>query len=205
MAAAGSTAKTPKHFRSPAAFRRWLGANHATADELWLGFWNKKSGRGGLTYPEAVDELLCFGWIDGVKKKVDDERYTNRITPRKPRSKWSDANLRRYGELDAEGRIAEPGRAARARFDPSKHTPYSFEGKATELSPDLRAEFQAHAEAWRSFRDQPPGYRRTAIHWVMSAKRAATRERRLRQLVEVSSRGGRLPQISGRRARPSRP
>jgi len=197
---AGEKAQDPRHFPSAGEFRRWLEKHHATVEELWLGFYNKKSGRGGLSYPEAVDELLCFGWIDGVKKKVDDERYTNRITPRKTRSKWSDANLRRYEELDAEGRIAEPGRAARARFDPSKHTPYSFEGRPSELSADLRAQFAANAEAWRSFREEPPGYRRTAIHWVMSAKRAGTRERRLRQLIEVSSRGERLPQISGRRA-----
>lgn len=199
--AAGSAAENPKHFGSAAAFRRWLEKNHATADELWLGFWNKKSGRGGLTYPEAVDELLCFGWIDGVKKSVDAERYTNRITPRKAKSKWSAVNLRRYAELEAEGRIAEAGRAARARFDPTEHAPYSFEARAAKLDPELRRTFEANAGAWEFFRAQPPGYRRTAIHWVMSAKRAETRERRLRQLVDVSAEGERLPQISGRAAK----
>ncbi len=192
------TAHDPKHFRTPAALRRWLETNHATKDELWIGFWKKDSGRGGITYPEALDELLCFGWIDGVRKRVDEERYTIRLTPRKPTSKWSEVNLRRYVALEAEGRIAEPGREARARFDPSKHTPYSSEARVTKLAPELRRTFEANADAWRFFQAQPPGYRRTAVHWVMSAKRPETRERRLRQLVEVSTEGRRLPQIGGR-------
>lgn len=188
----------PRFFGTPAEFRQWLETSHCRVDELWIGLWKKSSAKDGLTYKQALDEALCFGWIDGVRKSVDDDSYVIRFTPRKAVSKWSEVNLRRYAELEAEGRVAPPGRAAFERFDPSKHRPYSFEGRARELSPELRRAFEGHAEAWAFFQDQPPGYRRIAVHWIMSAKRAETRERRLGQLVEVSASGRRLPQISGR-------
>lgn len=192
----------PRLFPNQAAFRKWLSKNHDSVTELWVGFYNKKSGKTAMTYAQAVDESLCWGWIDGIKKKVDDERYTNRFTPRKEKSKWSEVNVRRYAELDAEGMIAEPGRAAFARFDPEKHPPYSFERrKAAQLSPELDKRFKAAKKAWAFFQEQPPGYRKTAIHWVISAKREETRERRLGQLIEVSNEGRRLPQISGQPAR----
>ncbi len=183
-------------FQSPAKFRRWLEKNHDGAAELRVGFWKKDSGKGGITYAEALDEALCFGWIDGVRRRVDDEAYEIRFTPRKPVSKWSAVNLKRYAELEAQGRIAPPGRAAFERFDPDKHEPYSFETRPMTFSTELKKAFQAHADAWRSFQAQPPGYRRTATFYVMSAKRADTRERRLAQLVAVSARGERLPQIA---------
>lgn len=196
--AAGNRWDDPRLFKDQAAFRKWLENSHDSAGELWVGFYNKKSGKTAMTYPEAVDESLCWGWIDGVKKKVDEERYTNRFTPRKPVSKWSDANLRRYAELDTEGRIAEPGRAAFERFDPKKHRAYSFEARPEAFPPELERVFRKNRAAWKRFMEQPPGYRRTAIHWVSSAKREETRLRRLGQLVDVSKDGRRLPQISGR-------
>jgi len=199
--ATGDRFDDPRLFRDQATFRAWLSRNHDKASELWVGFYNKKSGKTAMTYAEAVDEALCWGWIDGIKKKVDGERYTNRFTPRKAVSKWSDVNLRRYAELDADGRIAEPGKAAFARFDPEKHRAYSFEARPESFPPDLEGVFRKNKAAWAAFREQPPGYRRTAIHWVSSAKRPETRLRRLDQVMEVSARGERLPQISGQPAR----
>ena len=170
----GDRWEDPKHFRTPAVCRAWLEKNHDRVSELWIGFYRKGTGGKGVTYNEALDEALCFGWIDGIKRKVDEIRYTNRFTPRKPDSKWSEVNLRRYAELDAEGRIAPPGAAARARFDPDKHQPYSFERRGVELAPQYAEKFKNQSEAWAFFQAQPPGYRRTAIHWVMSAKRETT-------------------------------
>jgi uncharacterized protein YdeI (YjbR/CyaY-like superfamily) len=191
----------PRHFRTAAAFAAWLEKNHAKASELIVGFYKKDSGKDGMTYGEALDEALCWGWIDGVRRKVDEEAYSIRFSPRKERSRWSKVNLEHYARLEAEGRIQPPGAEAFARFDPEKHTPYSFEARVTEFPPDLRRRFEAAKQAWAFFLDQPPGYRHTATHWVTSAKREATRLRRLDELIEVSAEGIRLPQVS---ARPSR-
>jgi len=199
----GDRWEDPRHFRTPQACRAWLEKNHARVSELWIGFYRKGTGGKGVTYKEALDEALCFGWIDGIKRKVDEIRYTNRFTPRKPDSKWSKVNFQRYAELEAEGRVAPPGAAARARFDPEKHQPYSFEGRVVELAPRYAKTFQRKKTAWAFFQDQPPGYRRTAIHWVMSAKREETRERRLDKLMDASGGHERLPQISGQPARRS--
>lgn len=200
--AAGDRVDDPRVFASQAAFRAWLTRHHDRAGELWVGFYNKASGRNALSYKEAVDEALCWGWIDGVKKKVDGERYTNRFTPRKAVSKWSDVNLRRYAELEAEGRVAPPGRAAFGRFDPSKHRTYSFEARPDALPPELEKAFRKNARAWTFFEAQPPGYRRTAVHWVSEAKREETRLRRLAQLIEVSAAGARVGLIGGGPAQP---
>jgi uncharacterized protein YdeI (YjbR/CyaY-like superfamily) len=117
---ASSPKPDARHFPDRAAFRSWLEKHHDTTDELWVAFWKKATGKEGLTYLEAVDEALCWGWIDGLKRSLDGESYTNRFTPRKKRSKWSDANLRRYAELEAEGRMAAPGRAAYDRFQATR-------------------------------------------------------------------------------------
>ena len=192
---------TPRHFRTAAAFGAWLEKNHATASELLVGFYRKETGKGGMTYGEALDEALCWGWIDGVRRKVDGDSYSIRFSPRKPRSKWSRVNLEHYARLDGEGRIRPPGADAFARFDPGKHAPYSFEARETAFSPELERRFRAHPAAWAFFEAQPPGYRRTATHWVTSAKREETRLRRLDELIEVSADQTRLPQVS---AQPSR-
>ncbi|GMV05646.1 MAG: hypothetical protein AMXMBFR53_19230 [Gemmatimonadota bacterium] len=194
---AGDRWDDPRVFKDQAAFRAWLSKNHDRVAELWVGFYNKASGKAAMTYPEAVDESLCWGWIDGIKKKVDADRYTNRFTPRKTVSKWSDVNLRRYAELDAEGRIAEPGKAAFARFDPEKHRAYSFEARPEAFPPELEKAFRKEKKAWAFFMDQPPGYRRLCIHWVSSAKKEETRLRRLAKLVDHSTAGERVPEMSG--------
>lgn len=181
----------PVHFASAAAFRRWLARHHASATEIWVGFYKRGSGRGGLTYSEAVEQALCFGWIDGIVRRIDSERHVQRYTPRRPRSQWSAVNVRRFTALVAAGQVTPAGQAAFAAWD-GKKAAYSFENRQTTLAPALRAQFIRHARAWRWFSDAPPGYQRTAIFWVMSAKQDATRQRRLETLIADSEAGQRI-------------
>lgn len=185
-----------KFFRSAGEFRRWLEAHHSTAEELWVGFYKKGASRRGITYAEAVDESLCFGWIDGIRKGIDAERYTNRFTPRKPRSNWSNVNTRRVAELTAEGRMHPAGLAAFESRDESRAGVYSFENRdAATLTRAQEARFRSNAEAWSFFEGQPPGYRKTAIWWVVSAKREETREKRLTTLITDSANGLRIAML----------
>ena len=163
-----------------------------------VGFYRKDTGKGGITYAEALDEALCWGWIDGIRRRHDDVSYTIRFTPRRAGSIWSAANLRHWDRLDQAGRVRPPGRKAREAWDGTR-APYSFEHRNTRLSTALAREFRARRTAWLFFQRQPPGYRRTAIFWVMSAKRETTRTRRLGVLIEHSRAGERLPQISASR------
>ncbi|HVT72025.1 MAG TPA: YdeI/OmpD-associated family protein [Lacunisphaera sp.] len=181
-----------RYFTSAAEFRHWLEANHATARELLVGFHKVGSGRGGLTYSEAVDELLCFGWIDGLKQRVDDERYTHRITPRRPGSKWSQVNVGHARRLIAAGRMSPAGLAAFQAHLRSKVPAYSFADRAQEFPPELTARFRRHAAAWRAWRQLPPGYQRTAIHWVTDARQDETKLRRLARLMDSCVAGRRL-------------
>lgn len=185
---AGQASSEVKHFASAASFRRWLERYHASRTELWVGFYNKHSGRGGLTYIEAVEQALCFGWIDGVTRGLDGERHGQRFTPRKRRSNWSAINIRRFEALKAAGQITPAGQAAFDAWD-GKKAPYSFENRETTLSPALLARFKQQASAWQWFSRQPPGYQRTAVFWVMSAKQEATRARRLETLMADSAAG----------------
>lgn len=180
------------YFESPAAFRRWLSEHHTTAKECWVGFWRKETGKAGLTYPEALDEALCHGWIDGIRKKVDDASYTNRFTPRKPRSHWSQVNVKRIGELIRKKRVTPAGLAAFKARDPANTGRASFEQPRVRLEPALERQFRAHRKAWENFEAQPPSYRRTALWWVASAKREETRVRRLQTLITDSAAGRRL-------------
>jgi uncharacterized protein YdeI (YjbR/CyaY-like superfamily) len=182
----------PTHFASAADFRRWLAKHHATARELLLGFHKKASGRGGLTYPEAVDELLCFGWIDGVKRRVDQASYTHRITPRRPRSVWSLVNVGHARRLIKAGRMHPAGLAAFKARTKEKTGVYSFESRPQEFTAELARIFRAAPAAWVFFSAQSPGYRRTTIFWVTSAKQPATRESRLARLITLSAAGRRL-------------
>lgn len=183
----------PKFFATPEAFRRWLEQHHAKAGELWVGFYKKGSGRPSLTWPESVDEALCVGWIDGIRKSIDGERYTIRFTPRKPGSIWSAVNTRRVRELIAAGRMRPAGLRAFERRDPGKTNRYSFEQRhAAALDPAFEKRFQANKAAWAFFQSQPPGYRRTAAFYVMSAKQEETRVRRLDALIRDSAAGERI-------------
>lgn len=183
----------PTFFQTPADFRRWLEQNYASKTELWVGFHKKGSGRPSMTWPESVDEALCFGWIDGIRKRLDAESYVNRFTPRKAGGNWSSINTRRAKELISTGRMQPAGlRAFKAR-DPAKSGVYSFEQRnAAKLSPEAERRFRASKRAWKFFESQPPGYRKTVIWWVVSAKQEATRARRLETLIVDSAAGRRI-------------
>jgi uncharacterized protein YdeI (YjbR/CyaY-like superfamily) len=182
----------PRYFRTAAEFRCWLSGHHCTDAELLVGFHKKASGLPGISYKEAVDEALCFGWIDGIKKRVDEARYTHRFTPRRAGSIWSVVNTKRVGELIAMKRMARPGLEVFENRDPEKTRLYSFENRPQALDPALERAFRKQAKAWSFFRSQPPGYQRLATFYVMSAKQQATRERRLAVLMKSSAEGKRL-------------
>jgi uncharacterized protein YdeI (YjbR/CyaY-like superfamily) len=186
----------PTFFPSARAFRDWLHAHHATEQELWLGFYKKGSGRTGLTYLEAVDEALCFGWIDGKLRRIDDVCHQVRFTPRRPSSRWSAINIRKVSELRRTGRMTPAGLAV---FDAGRKAvgPYEDGAPSLTLSPAYAKTLRAHREAWRFFEAQPPSYRRNTQSWVMSARREETRERRLAALVHACARGERLGSFAG--------
>ena len=177
----------PRFFKSQAEFRAWLVKNGATAKELWIGYYKQASGKGGLVYREALDEALCFGWIDGVVKRVDEHSYMQRWTPRKPTSNWSLKNTKRFAELTKLGLMAEPGLKAFRERNPKKSGVYLYERKPVPLAPELERRFQSQARAWTFFQAQPPGYKRLMILRIMSAKKAETREKRLADLIRVSA------------------
>lgn len=179
----------PKFFSSPGQFRQWLEQSHDSAEELLVGFHKKDSGKKSVTYAQALDEALCYGWIDGVRKSLDETRYTIRFTPRKPKSIWSNVNVRHVERLQKEGRMAEPGLRAYARRDPKRTGIYAFENEAREFSPEFEKRFRANKAAWQFFQTEPPSIRRTCIFWVMSAKKEETRARRLDQLITRAAQG----------------
>ncbi len=181
------------HFPTAADFRRWLEQNHASATEHHVGFFNKKSGRGGLTYQEAVHEALCFGWIDGIVHKLDADSYTHRFTPRKSGSIWSNVNVAHVARLTAAGRMHPAGLAAFAARTARKTGIYAFEQKQPpSLPPVFRKKFRSHKKAWAFFTTQAPSYQHRLIHKIVTAKQAATRERWLARLITASAAGERL-------------
>ena len=183
----------PLFFDSPRAFGDWLAEHHATETEVLVGFWKAATGRPSLTWSESVDEALCWGWIDGVRRRIDDESFSIRFTPRKARSTWSLVNVRKVGELSAAGRMRPPGLAAFEARRPEDTGVYSFERAADAvLDAAAEARFRAEPAAWDWFQGQPPSYRKAALHWAVSAKREETRERRLTQLIADSAAGQRI-------------
>jgi uncharacterized protein YdeI (YjbR/CyaY-like superfamily) len=182
----------PTFFKTPAALRAWFKQHHASGTELLLGFYKVGSGRPSVTYQEALDEALVVGWIDGIRKGVDDESYTIRFTPRKKGSYWSAVNTKRAHELIEAGRMTPAGRAAFDARDATKTEKYSSESRIQALSADYEKQLQANPKAWAFFQSQPPGYRRTASFWVMSAKQEATQLKRLKTLIADSARGERI-------------
>ncbi len=187
-------------FKSAAEFRRWLGKNHASASELWVGFYRKHSGKRGISYQEALDEALCHGWIDGVRKKVDETSYTNRFSPRTPRSIWSRINIARVAELKREGRMKAPGLAAFEAREAKRSGVYSFERPQT-LSPEYDRRLRADAKCWAFFERQAPWYRRVISHWVMSAVKEETRLKRLEKLIEDCRKGRFVGAVPGKSPR----
>jgi uncharacterized protein YdeI (YjbR/CyaY-like superfamily) len=186
----------PIFFESAAEWRAWLEEHHGSATEVWVGMWKKATGR-GMTWSEAVDEALCFGWIDSVAKRVDDDRRMQRFTPRKPTSNWSLVNVRKVEELRKQGKMRPPGEAAFARRRDDKTGTYSFEQRAdAAFTPEQQAQFEANASAWAYWQARPPWYRRTATWWVISAKREETRARRLATLIADSAAGRPIKQLT---------
>jgi uncharacterized protein YdeI (YjbR/CyaY-like superfamily) len=187
----------PTFFAVPADFRAWLEENHERESELLVGFYKKATGRPSITWPEAVDEALCFGWIDGIRRSLGDESYTIRFTPRKPRSTWSAVNIERAKELVAKGRMRPAGLAAFEARSDDRSAIYSYEQRhEARLAPGEEREFRANERAWEFFQGQPPSYRKPALWWVVSAKREETRARRLRTLIDDSASGRRLRRLT---------
>jgi uncharacterized protein YdeI (YjbR/CyaY-like superfamily) len=193
---------TASYFVSPADWRRWLAAHHKTKDEQWVGFYKKGSGKPSITWPEAVDEALCFGWIDGVRKSIDDTSYRIRFTPRRAGSTWSKVNVRRVADLTRRGRMRAGGVDAYKSRSAKKTGVYSFEQrKQARLSRADQRRFKANAVAWHFFKDQAAWYQRTATWWVTSAKREETRTRRLNTLIGDCVLGRRMAPLARRKAR----
>ena len=186
------TGLPPKFFKTPAAFRKWLAANHAKAKELTVGFYKKSTGKPSLTWPESVDEALCFGWIDGVRRNIDEESYQIRFSPRRPGSIWSNVNARNVERLIKEDRMQPPGLKAYAARKENRYGIYSYEQRSPELVEPYAAKLKGNQKAWEFFQAQPPSYRKTMNWYVVSAKREETRLKRLQQLIENSAQGKRM-------------
>ena len=187
----------PHFFATPDEFRAWLEEHHDTEREVLVGFHKKGTGRPTMNWTDAVREALCYGWIDGVRRSLDDERYANRFTPRRPGSNWSAVNVRHVEELTREGRMHPAGLAAFEARAPKRTGVYSYEQRhEARLDEAQEEQFRANPVAWEYFQAQPPGYRQTAIYWVMSAKREETRARPLGQLIEDSEHGRRIAQLA---------
>jgi uncharacterized protein YdeI (YjbR/CyaY-like superfamily) len=189
MAARSAKKAALTFFATPSAFRAWLRKNHARAFELWVGFYKRESGRPSITWPESVDEALCVGWIDGVRKSLGEAAYCIRFSPRRQRSRWSAVNIRRAGHLKEQGRMREAGLKA---FADRVEAKYSFEQRPVPLAPAVQRRFRREAAAWAFWKAQSPWYRRLTSFWVMSAKKPETRERRLQALIDRSARQERI-------------
>lgn len=181
-----------KYFRSPTDFRRWLEKNHAIRQELWVGYYKKNSRQPSMTWPESVDEALCFGWIDGIRKSVDDLRYTIRFTPRRRGSIWSAVNIKRARELSDKGLMEPAGMAAFNARKENKSGIYSYEQRSANLDVPYEKKLKQNKVAWDFFYAQPPSYRKAVGWWIVSAKQEATRVNRLERLISESARGKRL-------------
>jgi len=182
-------------FKHAAAFRAWLQRHHSSESELVVKLYKVHAKEKGLTYVEALDEALCFGWIDGVRRGGDDDTFNIRFTPRKQKSIWSAVNIKKVQELEARGRMHESGRAAFRRRSAERSGIYAYENRETKLAPAYEKKLSSNRKAWEFFQAQAPWYRRTSIFWVMSAKKEETREKRLATLIEYSAKGKPIPQL----------
>jgi uncharacterized protein YdeI (YjbR/CyaY-like superfamily) len=188
----------PKIFRDAAEFRRWLEEHHDSASELWVGYYKKGVDKTSMRYPESVEEALCFGWIDGLTRRIDDEVYAIRFTPRKRRSTWSAVNVAKLGELIAAGRVHPAGMRAFEQRTENNTGIYSYENRPADLPPEYRARLEANRRASAWWEAQTPSYRRAATWWVVSAKQDATRERRLETLIADSEAGRQVKPLQSR-------
>ncbi|HET6531582.1 MAG TPA: YdeI/OmpD-associated family protein [Actinoplanes sp.] len=183
-------------FATPAELRAWYEANHDKAADLIVGYWKKHTGRPGVSHTEAIEQALCFGWIDSIGRRIDDDRYQVRFTPRRTGSVWSAVNIAAVARLTEEGRMHPAGAAAFASRRPDRVATYSYEQPDdAQLDEAQLVRMKADDQAWQWFSAQPPSYRRAAVHWVVSARRADTRDRRLQQLITDSAAGRRVPPL----------
>ena len=183
---------TPKFFKTPSAFNKWLAANQAESKELWVGFHKKKSGKPSIDWPQSVDEALCFGWIDGIRKSIDEESYMIRFTPRNPTSVWSAVNIKNVEKLIRENRMQDAGLKAFAARKENRSGIYSYEQRSPELVEPYLGKLKRNKAAWKFFQAQPPSYRKVMNWWVVSAKQEATRLKRIDKLIEESEQGRRM-------------
>ena len=200
-----ASTRGPVSFADAAEFRAWLERHHATATELDVRLWKTHAKHRGMGYKEALDEALCFGWIDGVRRSVDADSFRIRFTPRKKGSYWSDVNVRHVDRLEKAGRMHAAGRTVFRARDPDAPRRYSFESEPVALSPAFARKFRAKARAWRYFESMPPWYRRVATYRVMSAKRPETRERRLLDLIDCSAREIPIRELDRSKYKPAAP
>ena len=189
-------APAPRFFATQAAWRAWLAKNHASADQLWVGFWRVSTGKPSINWPQSVDEALCFGWIDGLRRGIDDASYMIRFTPRKTGSKWSRVNLKRYAELLAEKKVHAMGRAARAKWKDDAQAAYSHERGHVELDAAAQARLRKNARAWAFWNAQIPSYRKMVAGWLLNPKREETRAARLATLLECCAAGRAIPPVA---------
>jgi uncharacterized protein YdeI (YjbR/CyaY-like superfamily) len=186
----------PIFFRTPSAFRRWLASHHAMVSELWVGYYKKDSGTPSVTWPESVDEALCVGWIDGIRKRIDDTRYMIRFTPRRPGSTWSSVNIARVHALIEQGSMQPAGLTAFEARTAKKSGIYSYEQRPADLPEPYARLLKKQRAAWDFFEAQPPSYRKAATWWIVSAKKDDTRLKRLDKLAAHSAQGLRLPEFT---------
>jgi uncharacterized protein YdeI (YjbR/CyaY-like superfamily) len=187
------TESEPAFFKTAAAFRAWLRVHHRSSTALVVRVHKAHAADQGLTYAAALDEVLCYGWIDGVRRRLDAHTFSIRFSPRKPRSIWSRVNVAHVARLTAAGRMTQTGLAVFSAREEARTGVYSFERKPVTLAPALAKRFRAQRSAWEYFQSEAPWYRRTSVFWIMSAKREETRVRRLQTLMECSAKGLRLP------------
>ena len=185
-----------RFFRTPAEWRAWLEKNHRSVKQQWVGFHRVATGKPSITWPQSVDEALCFGWIDGLRRGLDSDSYAIRFSPRGGKSLWSRVNLKRYAELEAARKVRAAGRAARAKWSDEKTSGYSHEKASSELDPAGLAALRANPSAWRFWLAQIPSYRKMCASWATGAKRPETREARLRTLVECCREGRAIPPVA---------
>jgi len=186
----------PTYFPTQATFRKWLQKNHQKAAELLVGFYKVGSGKQSMTWSESVDEALCFGWIDGIRKSIDEESYSIRFTPRKPKSIWSAINIKKIEELSKQGLMHPAGLAAFSRREENKSRIYSYEKEIATLSDDFLKIFKLNSKAWKYFQSLAPSYKNHAIHWVMTAKQETTKIKRLQELIRDSEAERKIKRLS---------
>ncbi len=179
-------------FPTPEEFRKWLEKNHATEKELLVGFWKVGTKKPSITWSESVDQALCFGWIDGVRKSIDEESYSIRFTPRKPTSIWSAVNIKKMEDLTKAGLMNEAGQKAFELRKPERSAIYSHEKELATLYPDYEKQFKANKKAWEFFNNQAPSYKKVMLHWITSAKQEKTRLSRLEKTIRESELGKRI-------------